>query len=469
MAGLTFEESPLWTEAETIFHTAKPLQLYDYSGTVHIGPDGGDFELWDLNTKEVVRDYVHHLFETLYVTFKIGAGDYINRLYPYRSNLEFTLKKIPIQNGERQLDDEIIIERYKAIFDTSKNPPAGMSELEHYNTEDLNISGVVEVMLELVDRGAEVFRIKTFGDAWQNQTVGNQITSVLGSEFSKIEVDGRRPFDGIDIVSPDNQTPIRQMSIPHGSRVVAFPTRLQEEYGVYNAGLGMFFQRYKERKTWFVYPLYATERFDQITEKVIFYGIPQEKMPQADRTWVDEGGLIKIAITAQRKFADHAEVNLMNEGSGFRMPDANAFMKKPVVLGSQGPEGARTRLNHEVIMKERLDGLNYAPVTFKPSANPYRARSEVRSRYVGQLDMVWENANPDLIYPGMPCKFLYLNQGKVISIKGVILLVQALAVKLEKLRASPFRENCRITIACDPDIPLPDLPLAQTPTDDMWV
>jgi hypothetical protein len=224
-------------------------------------------------------------------------------------------------------------------------------------------------------------------------------------------------------------------------------------------GLGTYFQTYEGKKLWFVYPTYDTERFNQKGRKIVFYAVPQERFPHLDRTWHQDGDLIRVLVTAQRKYSDSAELAMMNEGSGYRMADAKAFMKKPVVLSETGPQANRAKLNHEVVIKQRADGLNYAPVSQDgPSINAFLQRSKVLARSLAQLDFVWENSDPQLIFPGMPCKYNYLSQGKVVSLKGTILFVHSFSARVEKYEASAYRVITRITIACEAQTKVPDLP-----------
>jgi hypothetical protein len=270
-------------------------------------------------------------------------------------------------------------------------------------------------------------------------------------------VDGKPAVDVVDVVSADNTARLTNVVIPDDRRIPAIPTYLHEEYGVYNRGIGTFFQRYKGKKCWFVFPLYGTERFDEPGRKAVFYSVPQEKLPQLDKSWMLEGDLLKIAVTAQRRYSDTAELSLMNMGSGFRMPDARSFMKKPVVIEGDGFRAQRERLNHEVVIKDRDDGLNYAPLQGRASANPFKMRSGVLARYSAQLDLVWENADPDLLFPGMPCKFVHLQQGKAVTILGAILFVHGMSARVEKQGATAFSLTCRLTIGCDPYGSVPEV------------
>jgi hypothetical protein len=286
------------------------------------------------------------------------------------------------------------------------------------------------------------------------------IRALLGAESEKVLVDGKPSIDGVDLVPPDNKEIVSHVVIPHGTKVSMVPTILQNQVGgVYSRGLGTYFQTYEGKKLWFVYPTYDTERFNQKGRKIVFYAVPQERFPHLDRTWHQDGDLIRVLVTAQRKYSDSAELAMMNEGSGYRMADAKAFMKKPVVLSETGPQANRAKLNHEVVIKQRADGLNYAPVSQDgPSINAFLQRSKVLARSLAQLDFVWENSDPQLIFPGMPCKYNYLSQGKVVSLKGTILFVHSFSARVEKYEASAYRVITRITIACEAQTKVPDLP-----------
>jgi hypothetical protein len=454
--SVSFEDSPLWPEVESIILQKSEPTKYEYRVTLHSPTE--EMGVWDMNSIEYFRDYLHDIGESVRIRFKMGAGDYVGRLYPHRNNLEVTLRKIPVFQGNQERKEDPTVIRYKAIFVPNKNMSTGISELENHQADDLNISDMVEVYLELIDRCLEPLRIKTTGGAFQNVTVGDVIEGLMVQESSKIRVDGQPALHGFDLVQPDNQEPQANIVIPHGTRMSALPSFLQQRQGVYSRGIGTYYQTYEGKKYWFVYPVYGSERFEAPGRKAIFYSVPQEKFPQIDKSYILEGDILKIAVTAQRRYSDSAELRMMNEGSGFRMPDARSFMRKPIEITKDGLKAIRHRLNHEVVLKDRDDGLNYAPATREASANPFIMRSQVLSQYIAQIDLVWENAAVDYLYPGMPCKFVHVVQGEAVSLLGSILFVHAFASRTEKQGATAFAMTARITIACDPYANIPELP-----------
>ena len=456
----SFESSPMWADVKDILEKSGTKTVYDYKGILHTEKE--DIPVWDMNSIEMLRDYLNDIGEAVRVLFKVGLGDYVKRIYPYRHNLEFSIKRTPLKEAGsgKEKNKNILSTRYKAIFDTSKNPQVGVSELETHDHHSLNTADIAEVYLELVDRSLEPLRIKTVGGVFQNVKMEDTIRALLGAESEKVLVDGKPSIDGVDLVPPDNKEIVSHVVIPHGTKVSMVPTILQNQVGgVYSRGLGTYFQTYEGKKLWFVYPTYDTERFNQKGRKIVFYAVPQERFPHLDRTWHQDGDLIRVLVTAQRKYSDSAELAMMNEGSGYRMADAKAFMKKPVVLSETGPQANRAKVNHEVVIKQRADGLNYAPVSQDgPSINAFLQRSKVLARSLAQLDFVWENSDPQLIFPGMPCKYNYLSQGKVVSLKGTILFVHSFSARVEKYEASAYRVITRITIACEAQTKVPDLP-----------
>lgn len=462
----SFEETTLWIEVQDIVYSDTPRPVYDYKGTLHTEKE--DLSIWDLGEIETLRDYVNQIGETAKIAFKVGLGDYIQRIYPYRQHLEFTIKRIPMKTtgNEQDLDQAVQVKRYKAIFNPANNPPVGASELESQAYSDLNTS-LADLRLELVDRSLEPLRIMTTNGAFLNKSMEDLIRATLGAESAGLKVDGKPAIDAMDIVKPDNQEAVSQVIFPHGTKITTIPTYLQQSVGgVYNGGIGTYLQQYQGKKMWFVYPLYSPERFDSKDKRVSFYAIPQEKLPQLDKSYQLDGDIVKVVVTAQRKYSDTAELAYMNEGSGFRMADARSFMKKPIKISAKGPIGQRANLNHEVAITDRKDGLNHLPVVpGGPGSNAYLQRAKVLALTMAQIDFVWENADPELLYPGMPCRYVYLSHGKPVTLKGTVLFLHIYTSRVEKYNASAFRTTCRVTIATEPQSKVPDLPDQETPGD----
>lgn len=457
-----FENTPLWLEVKDIIDKSKGVYIFDCKGTIHTVDS--TIGVIDLNYIEGAADFVNQIGDVLRIEFKLGLGEYVKRLYPRRNNLEFTLTKIPLKegfSGKKKNEDTVVI-RYKAVFNPSMNPPVGGSDLEQVDIEDLNKLDIVTVRLELLHRSLEPLRIKTEEGTFQNTTVKALTQGLLMKGANEVLVDGKPALEAIDIIEPENTGNNSLVIIPHGTRYMSVPSSIQQNIGIYNFGIGTFFQVYRKLKTLFVYPLYNHDRFDQDCYKAIFYSVPQNKLPMLDKSFIEEGKVLKVACTAQKLYSDSADIDMANGGSGLRSADARAFMKKPVLITDKGAVGDRARLNNELIHSERDDGLNYAPVLRNgPTSNMLFERSKVITMAQGQIDLIWENGNADLLYPGMPCKYVFLNQGKVIELKCTLLFVHSFSTKMEKYGATGFRTTIRVSLASERKKDIPNIEPAE--------
>lgn len=451
MAELSIEKTSLWADIKDVFQSgAKPVK-FEYRAMIHTVKE--DIPVTKILSKDCVRDYANNVGDVIKTEFIIPLGDYITRIYPYRANLEFTIKRILLTDDTQKKQDNsrIATERYKAIFLVDENPNYTGTEYEQMDMDSLNTIDIVHVKLQLLDRSLEPLRIKTVSGVYRQTNQKTLLHALLAGESMKIKVDGKTAIDGVDIVDPDNNELKKHVILPSGTRLTSFPTYLQENMGgVYSAGIGNYVQTYGDKKMWFVYPLFRAERFKKSKDdRVIFYAVTSGKYNGADRTYLKDGSILKVAATSQRKYGDSADIDYINSGSGFRMADPRSYLKKPVNITADGPKPARGSLNTEVAAEPREDGLNYAP-RIAASANPFKEYSRVNARNMARIDFVWENADPELLYPGMPCKYVFMEDGKVIELQGTIVFVHATTqLQGQGISGKMYCTNCAVTILAE--------------------
>ena len=452
MADYQIEHSPIWPDVTKIIYSdSKPVK-FEFKGMLHT--EKYDIPIFRIKTIDVERDYINNLSDYIFIEFDLPLGDYATKLYPYRGNLEFTIKRIRLQEtaGGKEPNTGIFTERLKAVFNPQENRVVNASQTEQIDAASLNIAEWVTVKLQLLNRSIEPLRIKTVDGIYRDVTVKQIIHNLLAGESNKVLVDGKPSIDGIDIVEPDNKESRKHINIPTGTKITSIPSYLQEiSCGVYNAGIGTYLQTYNKNKLWFVYPFYNLTRFSENVPKLIIYELPKERFKNSDRTYFQDGKILNIVATNETKYSDSAETDYMNNGSGVRMSDANTFMKKPIVITDKGPKGVRAHLNFEVVNEERKDGLNYAPISAsRITSNPYSEYSKVLSRNIARLDITWENADPLLLYPGMPCKYVFLSKNKPVELKGILYYVHAFtALQGQGIDNNQYRTVCQLTIAVD--------------------
>ena len=452
MGQIAIEKTPLWADIRDVMYSkAKPTR-FEYRGMLHTEKE--DLPVLKIESIDFIRDYVNNIGDVVHMTFRMPLGEYILRLYPYRTNLEFTIKKILLTdfNGTKIDESRIVTTRYKAVFLVEENQILTGSEYEHLDLATLNNMDIITVKLQLLDRSLEVIRIRQAHGAFKNVTQRSLIHNLVAGESLKVQVDGRAAIDGINIIDPDNSKPRPWVVIPSSTLITTIPSLLQEKMGgVYNSGIGSYLQKYYKKNLWFVYPTWNTKRFENTKDnRVIFYALPEGRYTTLDRTYQVEPSILKVLITGQRKYNDSADIDYINTGSGFRMQDARALMKKPVLVKEDGPYAQRSNLNTEVIAEHRKDGLNYAPRTSGPSSNPFKEYSYINAKNIARIDVVWENADIDLLYPGMPCKYIFLDDGKAVELKGTVGFVQSTTqLQGNGINGKVYMTNCTITLMCE--------------------
>lgn len=446
---MQLEKTAIWAAARKIFNDIDKPVRFEYTAKIHTTAE--DFDVMKVLKFDLIRDYVNSIGDVITIELNMPLGDYMKRLYPYRTNLELTLSKKQLGTiGEVfRANTGKDSERFKAIFLPKDNPQISGSDLEQMDATTLNLMDVVVVKLQLLNRSLEPLRILTTSGIYKNTTNENVIRSVLMSESNQVLVDGKKAIDGIDVIKADNTEQQRHVVIPQGTLVTSVPSFCQEKMnGVYSTGIGTYLQTFNGKRYWFVYPLYNTKRFKENVKKVIFYAVPSNRFPSSERSYRVAGDILYITITSTKSYKDHAETEFMNSGSGFRMADARAFLKKPVKMTEEGPVGVRNRLNFEVAVKDRLDNLNFAPRAAKRiSSNPFAEYSEISAKTGGRMDLVWHHGNPSLLYPGMPCQYVYMENNILKKKEGVVLFCHATTVLQGTIATGRSHETtCQMTL-----------------------
>lgn len=447
---MELKKSPLWLDIKKILDNPTGKARYEYLATIHTPEQ--DFEATQVLQLDIIRDYQQQIGDQIFIDLLLPLGDYIKRLYPHRVNLEVTVTRkplFPVGGGDNK-ESPNDVERYKALFLPANNPPAMGGDITQHDKPSLDLVDVVTVQLQLLNRSLEPLRIKTVGGVYKKVTPQDLLQTLLVSESQKVLVDGKPAIDGMDLFEPNNQESKTHVVVPHGTLVPNIPTYLQEQlYGVYNAGIGTYLQTYNQQRLWFVYPLYNTSRYtsDKKT-KAVFYAVPQKDYPVLELTYRLNGDVLYVLAQDQKQYSDLAETDQMNQGIGFRQADARSFMKKPVEVNKDGPVAVRNQLATEVIAVERADNLNFAPMSDQRiSSNPFVQYSIVASRQGGRVDLNWFYADPNLLFPGMACQYVYLDNGEIRRLNGVLLKVYA-SVRLDGTGIGAHRHmtHCQLAL-----------------------
>lgn len=432
----------LWEDYKEIFQQAEPGENIHLSGEMHTVEE--DFPIFKILRSEHTRNYMKETSEFYVIHTYMAAGDYLYRVFPFKDNLEVSIRQTWLTSkGELNPDKPPKVIRYKAIFNPSENPSGDRDVLGSRKIDDLNRLAPVTMVLELQDRCEEAVRTKSISGIYHDVTMEDAIRAATHYEVSKVKVQGKVPIEVIDIVEPDNKKPYPYLLLPTNLFVEDLPGWLQEKAkGIYNTGIGSFFQRFEDKPTWFIYPLYNDTRFDKPGKKLVVYDVPQDKMSGMDTTFRKEGDILYIATTGNTGSLKTAFNRELNQGVGFRFADGESFMKKPVKITEDGVTAVRNRLNYELANHERKDQNPYSP-TYQSTSNPYFVMSKNVAYQMTLHVVTWENGDSDLIYPGMPCRFIFADKDKRSEVDGTVVFCYSNTV----IQGNPLEDRRHVRVS----------------------
>lgn len=414
------ENSPLWLDVKKVMYGDTEIPCNIYQVKVHTEKE--DISVIKMITMGITKDYTAANTDFTYVKFIMPMGDYVLKLYPFRDNLEVSIRTIDVKSegAPKQVDagEEVDIRRYKAIFSTDN--PGVSEEIVKSDLHTMNNSDVLEITLQLVELQAAPLMISRITGNHNDKAPATMIREVLTAGTANIEVEGKPCIESIDIYKPNNTEKVRNVIVPDGTHLTEFPRILQEQTcGVYTSGLGSYFQNYDGAMRWFIYPLFEPKRFDEGEgRRLILYDIPKNRYEGIRRTYLVDGDVISVLITSGRQYKDNPKNTDLNEGGGFKMLDARVVMAKAAVIGSDGSvKGSRTQTTHEVMYEDRKDGLNYTKM-LPTSSNPFAVYSAINMRRKAEQIVQWQFADHTLIYPGMPVKYVFDDGEDIVEVYG---------------------------------------------------
>lgn len=357
------------------------------------------------------------------VRVAITGGDYYKQILPNDEILEVTLKKYLISQSTDSVDYSAPFtqERYKATIFDKKDAATASNVYDTVSQELLNVTDVVEVQFQLLNKAIEQLRLMTVGGVYRKSTVQDLLQSLLTASFDELEVDDDRKPIGIDMVEPSNTAVQETFIIPHGTTLVDLPDYIQNHSGgIYNSGLGHFIKD----EYWYIYPKYNVKRFGQTQRTMTVIRVPPNQLPMVEKTYRVSGDSITILATAEADKFNLSEIKQLNEGNGARFATADNFLEDFTINEDNRALARRGARASEFAGKERPKNSNAAFLNNKNiTSNPYVQYSEITKRQGNVFSFTWENSNMDLIVPAMMVTILMLEEDRVVEMSGVLVSV----------------------------------------------
>ena len=363
--------------------------------------------------------------------------------------------------------------RYRGVLMDKRNKMFESSRASDTSGEDLSkeepqtyhillINPAVEKLLPRIFsslyrenlRGEYINEVIRSSGIYRNTTVEDLLRGILTDVSADVssEVDEEFEIAGVDIIEPDNQTEYDHLIIPHDIRIIELPRYVHEHCGgIYSHGLGYYLQycpahiadepeaetmqwsedRQQGKWFWFIYPEYATARFDEVEDNLTIINVPENRFEGIERTYFVQhtSSLYKKVValsTGDVLHEDQSDTLEFNRGTGSRWVKGDLFEHF-----AESIDPSETGWEVEIDSSENIDqflgyqrksGENYIPLRPRRiTSNPYYMHSHIASRQGTIVRFHWQNGDPELIYPGMPVRLYHMFDNDLDEYEGVVI------------------------------------------------
>lgn len=416
---MDIKNTPIWEEIETIFASGSNDVHFRYSCEIDVG--GEIIIPMKLEHLKVIRRYSDQFSDYMYLDLLIPSGTYSNKLFPNRDNIKITVFKEPLAevNAEHDLETDILTRTYRASLINAKSDRIEGSTPITNDEERQNNESQDTYTFQLIDLAAEQFEMSYCGRNYPDMLPHEVIEGLITLNGSYLKLDDSSTLKGADVIVGDNTTVRANNIIPSGTKVSSIPDYVQEHCGgVYNTGMGQYIQN----GIWYVYPQFNTERFEKTSKTVTFFNIPERTLPDVERTYKFEDGKLVIVVTGRTVQVDNSERKQLTDGGGVHYARGGAFVDSFVAVADKKAMVSAKDNMVEYVIEDRVTKVNNVPMSSERITSNHPNEMSKLAEGLGQMLMVtWQHADPDLIYPGMPCKYVYISDDVIEEIYGVVL------------------------------------------------
>lgn len=442
---MNFEDSSLYLEVKNIARNGANPVFNLYSAQIHL--KDRDLDVIKIISIDIKRDYEMNYTDEMILSVMLPFGKYAKRLYPERNNLEITIRCKPMleMGGNEDTNKAPVLERYVAILMNQGNPLIEGDDSNIPSEDALDLSRLETVDFQLIPKSVDQMRMKSVGGVYRGTTTEDMVKTVVTRESQLLDLPKELLPEGVEMVPANNKSKRDHIVIPHGTKLVNLPPYVQEKCGgIYSSGLGFYYQD----KHWYLFPLYNTERFEDSLAKVTIINVPGNKLGGIERTYRRDGDNVIILATGEAQFKDISDQQQLSQGNGVRFADASKFMDGFVQTKDNKTIAARGENVNEVMTVERASGHQNVHVSSsRISSNAFKEYSALAMRDGSLMNLLWENADPDLIFPGLPIKILYMEDDQIRELTGVVLKAHVYThVKGQVMFSSTHHTNIALSV-----------------------
>lgn len=378
--------------------------------------------------KKVTNDRHYHksYSEVLSITVGFIYSDYQYKILPYKDTLEATLVKVYLNNNANAEDDiskSRKVVTYKVqLIDTNADAISGDNPMTIAKSAGAK-GDVKEIEIQLFTTTIDTIRKKSFGVTLRDTDPIQAVAYLLLKNSKESSAEASSAVVGVGI-DPTFQPAVREHILLKPMALVDIPMAIDKQVGGTHPAQMRFFL---QGQHWYIYPIYDHSRFDTTENVLTVIKIPKHRLPGIEETSRVADGQIIILSTNTAKHRDNSEAWQLNSGNGVRFVDGAKVMDGFVeVGGNKAVADAKSKVT-EVVFKPRADEtdmVSVSPTIITSNYNEEYAKLALKSG--AYVQAIWENANIELLKPGMPVRYIFQDGEINREIHGTLNAVESL-------------------------------------------
>lgn len=418
--------SILKPEIDKVLRNPQPKVNNHWAITFHCR-DQENVKALYVNEVNLVRNYTKAFSDQLSVTLSIPEGDYTFALYPSKEVLEATLTRTPLYTGDsfvKNDDAEILSRRYRVLLMDKRSPVIEQNVPIVSNRDTSNRTNIISIQVQLIDPIIDHIRKSAFGTTFRNNIGANALRAFLGHISDEASQGTTRSIKGVDLAIGYSEKVFEQCVVPHHTEMEKVPMTIDAETGgIYPTGT----RYYLQGDMWFIYPIYDIRRYDKSDRVLNVINIPRGRLTGIETSFRRTSNQVILLATGETKHFDPTEAIQLQEGNAIKFFDAVKFFDGAATnLGNKAVADPSATLS-EITIEPREGDTDLARLSETPlTTRHYREMSKLAERSGFYVQVAWENADPEVLYPGMPVKFSFLNgSDRVDELYGTLVGVQS--------------------------------------------
>lgn len=388
---------------------------------------GEDVKALYVDDVTLIRNYAKAFSDQISVMLTIPEGDFSFMVYPSREILELTLRKSPLSASEsfrESTNSEIVTKRYRAILMDTRSSAIEQNLPTTSNRETANRMSLIRIQVQLIDPLVDHVRKSVYGGTFRSCIGANALRAFLGSISAMSTDEIAQSIKGVDLADGYSEKVYDNCIVPDHTPMELVPRILDEECGgIYPTGM----RYYLQRQHWYIYPIYDLRRYDRASRVMNVINVPRGRLTGVETTFRKTGNQIIILATGETIHFDPTEKRQLQEGNAVRYVDAVKMFDDAVKNNGNRAIADLSKTLSEITVEPRESGKDQARLADLPfTTRHYLEMSKLAERSGFYIQVAWENAAPDNLYPGMPAKYSYLNgSNQVEELHGILVGVQA--------------------------------------------